>query len=239
MSPTDLKQVVVIRHVAFEDLGSFEPVLAERGFCVRYAEAAGGLSDVDQLQPALVIVLGGPIGAYEDAIYPFLKHELRLLERRLAADRPTLGICLGAQLMARALGARVYPGPRKEIGWGPLRLTAEGRRSPLDRLTGRGEAVLHWHGDTFDSPAGAIRLASTSLYENQAFSWGHSALALQFHAEVTASGLEHWFVGHACEIAAAPNISVGQLREDTQRCAPDLLRKGREFLSGWLDELGF
>jgi GMP synthase (glutamine-hydrolysing) len=229
---------LAIRHVAFEDLGSFEPVLAERGFRVRYVEATDGLREVDGSEPALVIVLGGPIGAFEDAIYPFLAHELQLLERRLAADRPTLGICLGAQLMARVLGARVYPGPRKEIGWGPLTLSAEGRRSPLVRLAGRGEAVLHWHGDTFDLPAGAIRLASTSHYENQAFSWGRSALALQFHPEVTASGLERWFVGHACEIAATPDISVGRLRDDTRRCAPELLRKRREFFCEWLDGLG-
>jgi GMP synthase (glutamine-hydrolysing) len=115
VTPTDPKQALVIRHVAFEDLRSFEPVLAERGFRVRYVEAAGDLSDADGLEPALVIVLGGPIGAYEDAIYPFLKHELRFLERRLAADRPTLGICLGAQLMARALGARVYAGRARRL----------------------------------------------------------------------------------------------------------------------------
>jgi GMP synthase (glutamine-hydrolysing) len=139
--------------------------------------------------------------------------------------------------MARALGARVYPGACKEIGWGPLTLTPEGRRSPLDRLAGGGEPVLHWHGDTFDLPAGAVRLASTPLYENQAFSWGHSALALQFHPEVTASGLEHWFIGHACEIAATRDLSVGRLREDTRRYAPELMRKGREFFSGWLGRL--
>jgi GMP synthase (glutamine-hydrolysing) len=232
-----MKQALVVRHVAFEDLGSFEPVLTERGFRVRYLEAAGGLDDVDGSEPALMVVLGGPIGAYEEAIYPFLTQELRLLERRLAADRPTLGICLGAQLMARALGERVYPGACKEIGWGPLTLTPEGRRSPLDQLAGGGEPVLHWHGDTFDLPAGAIRLASTPLYENQAFSWGQSALALQFHPEVTASGLERWFVGHACEITATPNLSVGWLREDTRRYAPELVRKGREFFSLWLDRL--
>jgi GMP synthase (glutamine-hydrolysing) len=239
VTQSDLKQALVIRHVAFEDLGSFEPVLAERGFRVRYAEASVGLRDVDGLEPALVIVLGGPIGAYEDAIYPFLRHELRLLEGRLAVNRSTLGICLGAQLMARALGARVYPGPRKEIGWGPLTLTSEGHRSPLNRLAGGGDPVLHWHGDTFDLPAGAIRLASTPIYENQAFSWGHSVLALQFHPEVTASGLERWFVGHACELAAMQDLCVERLREDTRRYAPELVRKGREFFSVWLDGLVF
>ena len=207
-------------------------------FDVRYVEAAGDLSDVDGLEPALMIVLGGPIGAYEDAIYPFLKHELRFLERRLAADRPTLGICLGAQLMARALGARVYAGPRKEIGWAPLTLTPEGRRSPLDRLAGRGEAVLHWHGDTFDLPVGAVRLASTALYENQAFAWRQSAMALQFHPEVTAPGLEPWFVGHAYEIAATPGIEVRTAAGGHPALRTRSPPQRTEFFSGWLDGLG-
>jgi GMP synthase (glutamine-hydrolysing) len=229
---------LAIRHVAFEELGLFAPVLADRGFHIDYVEAAGGLSNVDGSEPELLIVLGGPIGAYEDASYPFLKDELRVLEHRLAADRPTLGICLGAQLIARALGARVYPGPRKEIGWAPLILTPEGRRSPLQRLTAGGGQVLHWHGDTFDLPAGAVRLASTPLYENQAFSWGKVGLALQFHPEVTAEGLEHWFVGHACEIAAAPDLSIGDLRAETRRRAPGLVGNGRAFFSAWLDSIG-
>jgi GMP synthase (glutamine-hydrolysing) len=230
-------RVLAIRHIAFEDLGSFAPVLTKRGFDIDYVEAAEGLHDMDGSTPALLIVLGGPIGAYEDASYPFLKNELRLLERRLAAGRPTLGICLGAQLMARALGARVYPGPRKEIGWAPLTLTPEGRRSPLQRLTASGGQVLHWHGDTFDLPVGAVRLASTHLYENQAFSWRDAGLALQFHPEVTAEGLEHWFIGHSREIADTPGLSVADLRAETRHRAPELVGTGQAFLSAWLDGL--
>jgi GMP synthase (glutamine-hydrolysing) len=233
-----VRRALAIRHVAFEDLGLFAPVLTDRGFHIDYVEAAGGLSNVDGSEPELLIALGGPIGAYDDASYPFLKDELRLLERRLAADRPTLGICLGAQLMAWALRARVYPGPRKEIGWAPLTLTPEGRRSPLQRLTAGCGQVLHWHGDTFDLPAGAVRLASTPVYENQAFCWRNTALALQFHPEVTADGLEHWFVGHACEIAAAPDLSVSDLRAETRRCAPELVGNGQAFFSAWLDGVG-
>lgn len=231
-----MRRALAIRHVAFEDLGSFAPVLAKREVALEYVEAASGLRDMDALAPDLLIVLGGPIGAYEDASYPFLNDELRLLERRLGADQPTLGICLGAQLMARALGARVYPGPRKEIGWAKLSFTPEGLDSPL-RFLGGGE-VLHWHGDTFGLPARALRLASTHLYENQAFSWRDAALALQFHAEVTAEGLEHWFVGHSGEIAAAPDLSVAGLRAETRQRAPKLVRNGQAFLSAWLDALG-
>jgi GMP synthase (glutamine-hydrolysing) len=229
-----MKRALAIRHVAFEDLGLLAPLLAERGFSARYAEApTDDLAAEDPLAPDLVVVLGGPIGAYEEALYPFVRDELRLLERRLAAGRPTLGICLGAQLMARALGARVYPGARKEIGWGELALSPEGKESALRHLDGT--RVLHWHGDTFDLPAGARRLASTDLTANQAFAWGEAALALQFHAEAAGAGLERWLVGHACEIAATPGVSVEGLRRDTRECTPAMERAGRALFADWLD----
>ena len=233
-----MKHALTIRHVAFEDLGLLAPLLAERGFSARYAEApTDDLAAEDPLAPDLVVVLGGPIGAYEEALYPFVRDELRLIERRLAAGRPTLGICLGAQLMARALGARVYPGARKEIGWGELALSPEGKESALRHLDGT--RVLHWHGDTFDLPAGARRLASTDITANQAFAWGAAALALQFHAEAAGAGLERWLVGHACEIAATPGVTVEGLRRDTRECTPAMERAGRALFAEWLDALGF
>ena len=185
------------------------------------------------LAPPSPVVLGGPIGAYEEASYPFIRDELRLLERRLQADRPTLGICLGAQMMARALGARVYPGPRKEIGWTPLCLSPEGQVSPLAHVDGALTSMLHWHGDTFDLPHGATGLASTDLYPNQAFSWGRSALALQCHPEVRADRLEHWLIGHAAELAAA-GISIPDLRAENARLAPTLEQQGQRFFDAWL-----
>ena len=182
-TPTTL----ALRHVAFEDLGLLAPWLERRGHAIRYAEApTDDVARIDPLAPDLLVVLGGPIGAYEEAQYPFLVPELRLLERRLAAGRPTLGLCLGAQLMARALGARVYPGKAKEIGWSALSLAPAGRESCLRHL--EATPVLHWHGDTFDLPERAVRLASTALTENQAFAWGDAALALQFHAEAAGPG---------------------------------------------------
>jgi GMP synthase (glutamine-hydrolysing) len=233
-----LKTALAIRHVAFEDLGSFESVLAGHGYSIAYMEA--GLDDlqkIDPRKPDLLIVLGGPMGAYEEAEYPFILDELRILGKRLAADLPTLGVCLGSQLMARALGAKVYPGKQKEIGWAPLHLTDAGQRSCLGLLESEKIAVLHWHGDTFDLPSGAARLASTSVYENQAFSRGRCALALQFHLEATTKGLERWFIGHASEIAATQGVTVTQLRQDSARYGPALERVGLQCFDLWLREV--
>ena len=186
----------------------------------------------------LLIVLGGPIGAYEDDRYPFLRTELALLERRLAKNRPTLGICLGSQLMARALGARVFPGSAKEIGWGRVELTEEGRASSLSPLAEENAEVLHWHGDTFDLPENAARLASTALYENQAFAFGKSGLGLQFHLEVGARQLEEWYVGHAVELNAA-QVSIDSLRQKSAAVEKRVRAQTERIFNGWLHQLPF
>lgn len=228
---------VAIRHVAFEDLGTFAAVLERRGWTISYRDlAVDDLAGRDVAAADLLIVLGGPIGAYEEEPYPFLRDELRVIEHRLGAGRPVLGICLGSQLMARALGARVYPGTGKEIGWAPLQLSGAGRESCLARL-GEGTPVLHWHGDTFDLPKGAALLASTPRYQNQAFAWGRHGLAVQCHLEVSAAGLERWYIGHACEIAATPGISVPALRVEAERWALLLAPRAAQCLEAWLEGL--
>jgi GMP synthase (glutamine-hydrolysing) len=233
-----VRLAMVIRHVACEDLGNLAPALQQRGLRVRYVEA--GIDDLGQLNPLtpeVLVILGGPIGVSQEIAYPFLTDELRLLERRLAAALPTLGICLGAQLMARALGAKVYAGPHPEIGWAPLQLSEAGRRSCLAPLANRQTAILHWHGDTFDLPPGATHLASTPAYDNQAFAWGTRGLALQCHAEVTLPGLEGWFVSHAHEIEHTPGLSVAQLRQETQRHAPRLQTRAARCWHAWLGDV--
>ncbi|MCJ8278860.1 MAG: gamma-glutamyl-gamma-aminobutyrate hydrolase family protein [Rivularia sp. ALOHA_DT_140] len=142
-----MKSATVIRHIAFEDLGSLEIALQRKGYTIKYLEA--GIDNLADIAPTedMLIVLGGPIGAYDEQDYPFIVDELRLLEQRLKADLPTLGICLGAQLMARALGAKVYPGVEKEIGWSGIKLTDEGKKSALIDLDVDNIPVLHWHGD--------------------------------------------------------------------------------------------
>lgn len=234
-----MKKAIALRHVAFEDLGSLAPLLAKRDFAVVYAEApTTKFADLEAMEADLLVVLGGPIGVYDKADYPFLEPEINFIRRRLEAARPTLGICLGCQLMAHALGARVYPSGTKEIGWAPLRLTPEGKKSCLAPLGESDAPVLHWHGDTFDLPVGAVHLAATDACANQAFQVGHHALALQFHLEVTASGLESWYVGHTGEIAATPGITVADLRAGTRRWAGGLAPRANAAVSGWLDETG-
>jgi GMP synthase (glutamine-hydrolysing) len=229
-----MKRAIAIRHVHFEDLGTFAQVLAERDFAVRYIDA--GIDDISLIDPSeadLLIVLGGPIGACEDNLYLFLKDELELLDRRIKSGRLTLGICLGAQLIARTLGARVYPMAHKEIGWSQLQLTKSGEPSALRHLR---SPVLHWHGDTFDLPRGATLLASSEACENQAFFFTQNILALQFHLEATGGGFERWLIGHACELAAARDVSIASLRQDTLTYGEALQVEGRRCLNDWLGE---
>lgn len=226
------RTVQALRHVAFEDLGSFEAPLRAAGYEIEYVEMAErDPAALDPLAPDLLVVLGGPIGVYDHEAYPVVEAERRLLEARLGAGRPTLGICLGAQLIAAALGARVYPGPAKEIGWSALDLTPDGRNHPLAAL--EGVPVLHWHGDTFDLPEGCDLLASTPLCRNQAFARGPDVLGLQFHPEAMASRFEYWLIGHASELATA-GINPKTLREDARRYAKGLEQAGAAMLRDWL-----
>jgi GMP synthase (glutamine-hydrolysing) len=230
-------RALVLNHVAFEDLGSLQPVLQERKVAIETLDASTAHYPlVEAERYDLFIVLGGPIGVGDTEDYPFLKDEIACIRQRLAARKPTLGICLGAQLMAAALNARVYPGNQgPEIGWASLQ-RPEAAKTPewFAPLLTPGLSLFHWHGDTFDLPVGAYHLASTEAYTNQAFAIGNFALALQFHPEVTAVGLERWYVGHACELRAA-GINVQDLRAKGLQHSPTLEKSTKAFWNQWLD----
>lgn len=226
---------LVLRHVHFEDLAVFAPVLKSGGYGIEVLDAPTcDLASISALAPDLLIVLGGPVGVGDVHAYPFLGQEQALLRERLSAERPTLGVCLGAQLMASALGAFVGSTGVKEIGFSPLTLTDAGRSSPLRHL--ETATVLHWHGDSFEIPQGATLLASTPACANQAFSIGHHGLGLQFHPEVDGAALESWLVGHAVELAST-GIDPVTLRADGRRHAADLKTAGQAMLAEWLDQL--
>lgn len=230
-----MKAAVVLRHVCFEDLGSFSAPLNAAGYATSSHDVGARTWNPAEIEHAsLLVVLGGPIGVYEAAAYPFLEDELRLLSERLIEQRPTLGICLGAQLIAAALGAEVAPGV-KEIGFAPLTLTDNGRDSPLRHL--EDVPVLHWHGDVAGVPRDCDLLARTDACANQAFSRGPNVLAVQFHPEVDApQEIERWLIGHAVELEQS-GVDVNQLRRRAHQHGRALHRAGQAMLREWLSNL--
>lgn len=229
-----MKTALALRHLAFEDLGLIEPLLRQRGFEVRYLEA--GVDDfatVDLAAVDLLVVLGGPISVEDEDRFPWLVDEVALIRQRLDAQQPLLGICLGAQLMARALGARVKPMGVKEIGFAPVTLTAAGQGTALAELGD--QPMLHWHGDQFELPVGMVSLAATAVCPHQAFAPNARALGLQFHPEVDPARIEQWLIGHIDELERA-GIEPQALREATKQQGPGLAEALERLMRRWLDQ---
>jgi GMP synthase (glutamine-hydrolysing) len=229
------KTCLAIRHVAFEDLGLLGPLVSARGYEISYHDAGIDPFNAGTLvAPDLVIMLGGPIAVYETDAYPFIAEEIAAVAARLQTNKPTLGICLGAQMMAAALGVRVAPGPAKEIGWAPLTLSDAGRSSVLAPLGS--SPVLHWHGDNCELPPGCRGLASTARCPVQAFERMPSQLGLQFHLETEPARFEAWLVGHTVELAKA-GLDPRDLRKQARTIGPAVREVGRGVLAAWLDSV--
>lgn len=229
-----MKRACVIRHLAFEGLGILESVLIERGYLIDYYDAGVDFLDDDALlQAHLLVVLGGPISANDGQDYPFLARETELLQQRLTLQRPTLGICLGAQLMVKALGGTVQPMGHKEIGYGDIQLSAEGLESALAVLEEC--PVLHWHGEQYSLPAEARLLASSALCPQQAFALGDYGLALQFHLETDYRRIEQWLIGHCCELQQA-GIALADIRQQARQHGPRLQMLGVRIFHTWLGQ---
>lgn len=226
-------KVLVIRQLAFKGPGAFGPVFDSLGFRVDTLDApSDDLASVHALEPDLVLILGGPISALDDQRFPFLRDELRIIEQRLQAGRPLIGICLGAQLIARALGGRIIPGEAPELGWWPVQLSAAGHASCLRYLDQ--VPLLHWHRDAMELPASARCLASTDASPVQAFSASNSVLGLQFHPEVGPQDMAQWLVAHARELDAHPHQSVESMREESERCVHWMNQRADAMLRDWL-----
>lgn len=204
-----MRKIVVLQHIDREGPGLIAELGRQRGLGIQVLRLDLGVQVPDTLAAGdVLVVMGGPMGVgdVENARYPFLAREIELLRKVLATGQPVLGICLGAQLLARAAGARVYPNlrldetgmlhPVREVGFGEVRLIDRAREAVLAGL-GETLLVLHWHGDTFDLPDSAVHLASSPLCANQAFRIGHRAFGLQFHIETDAEMVRMWALDDA------------------------------------------
>lgn len=201
-------RVNVLQHVSFEGLGSIADWLAARvNTRVTFVRLYRGeaLPPVDSAD--LIIALGGPMSVNDEALFSWLREEKRFLSEAITNGTPVLGICLGAQLIASALGASVYPGPEKEIGWFPV--FAEPAQPEAFNFPAE-STVFHWHGETFDLPQGAIHLASSAVCRHQAFQVGPRAIGLQFHLETTPASAEAMLTHCADELRSQPFIQSEQ-----------------------------
>jgi GMP synthase (glutamine-hydrolysing) len=190
------KHSLIIKHNSSEGAGLFEKILKEKGWDQDILPLYTGKELPDSVDSYdLILIMGGPMSANDEARYPFLKKELPFIRQGLKLGKPVMGICLGAQLMAKSLGAMVYPGPYKEIGWYFLNQTPSAKSDPLFSLLDSCFLVFQWHGETFDLPNGGICLAGNEAYPSQAFRFGEWAYGLQFHFEVTESMIKTW-LGH-------------------------------------------
>jgi GMP synthase (glutamine-hydrolysing) len=185
-------EALVLQHIACEPPGVFEDVLVERGASIHRVELDEGDRLPDWRAFDLIVAMGGPMSVNDEAEHPWLIAEKRLIREAVEAGVGYWGACLGVQLLASALGARVYAGPAPEVGVLPVTLTAEGMNDPVLGGLPRELPALQWHGDTFDLPEGAVLLASSPAYANQAFRYGRAAYGVQFHVEVTGDMAREW-----------------------------------------------
>lgn len=194
--------VLICKNVEKEGPGTIEDYLRSKNIPFEIVELSTGCRIPDGDKFDTLIIMGGPMSVHDIEKYPFLKEEEKMVSDFMKSSRKVLGICLGAQIMASALGVDVYKGPEEEVGWLDIELSDEGLLDPcmksLVTLTGPGDStgkikVFHWHGETFDIPASAVRLAGSELYANQAFKYKDNAYAFQFHVEVTKEMIYDWF----------------------------------------------
>jgi len=189
--------VLIVKNILAEGPGTIEDFLKGEKIPYKVLELSRGEAIPDIMGYSHLIVMGGPMAVYEMQKYAYLEAEAELIRDFINKGRGVLGICLGAQMIAHALGARVYPGGAKEIGWYTVDITDDGMKDPvfstLSLESSSSAQVFQWHGDTFDLPVDAVRLASSGLYENQAFRYGGNIYALQFHIEVTPWMIKEWF----------------------------------------------
>lgn len=220
--------VLILKNIGSEGPGTIEDFLVRSGIPHTIADLTSG-EFPDASAYDTLIMMGGPMSVNESDRYPYIEREAELARTFMAQGKKVLGVCLGAQIMAKALGARVYPGAEKEIGWYNIELVDGGtddQRMKLLTGDGKGTAgktfrVFHWHGETFDIPQGAVRLAQSPLYPNQAFRVGRNAYAFQFHIEVTERMIFEWLRNEA--------VDLDRIVRDTEVFYADYARRAKDF----------
>ncbi|MBI4353191.1 MAG: type 1 glutamine amidotransferase, partial [Candidatus Omnitrophica bacterium] len=192
------REVIVLQHVPGEGAGTVVDFMEENGIPFRVIQLYNGDHLPENLEKIrAVLIMGGPMNVYEEDKHPFLKKEDAFIKQLAAKDIPCLGVCLGAQLIAKALGKRVYKASQAEIGWGDVHLSPQAAEDPLfSSIPSSVMRVLQWHEDTFDLPDTAVHLASSEAVPNQAYRYGRHVYGLQFHVEVNREMLVDWFRNH-------------------------------------------
>ncbi len=239
------RSIAVLRHIGVEGLGSIEEVLKARNLTYQYIDTWRDPLPSRVSDYRAVVILGGPMGVYEQDKYPFIKQELFLIEEARRLNIPVIGICLGSQMIAQALGGRVYKGGTKEIGWYDVHFTTYASDdklfSSVQAAKGKSATmkVFQWHGDTFDLPGDAVLLASSKLYTNQAFRVG-SIYGLQFHIEVKEADIKNWINEYKAELnTLGKTIAVNKILEDTGKYIHLLNETSREVFSAFSEYVRF
>lgn len=232
-------KILVFQHVPYEPLGTLDPLLKEAGFRIRYVNFGREPEHAPSLEGyAALIVLGGPMNVDDVASYPNLATEVRLIQDALARDMSILGICLGAQLLAKALGGAVRPGRSKEIGWYDVDVTEHGREDPVLSAFGQRSRVFQWHEDNIELPPGTAHLASSPDCPAQAFRHGEHAYGFQFHLEVDRPLIERWLTVPANQPAleaARDTVDPARIRAQIASSIDPLMALSRQTFSRWID----
>ena len=230
-------EVLVLQHIACEPPGVYEDVLRERGATIHRVELDEGEPLPDWRAFDAIIAMGGPMGALDEDDHPWLVDEKRLIGEAVRSGLPFWGVCLGVQLLAASLGARVYPGSAPEVGLLPVILTDEALADPVFAGMPREVLSLQWHGDTFDLPEGAARLAGSPAYPNQAFRFGTAAYGVQFHLEVSPGLAREWAdvpaYAESLERVLGPG-ALDRLIAELEASADGVLSDGRRLFERWL-----
>lgn len=216
-----MRNALVFQHVAHEILGTLHPLVKQAGIRIRYANFGREPNlKINSKSYDGLIILGGPMGVYEADKYEHLKVEMECIREFIADDKPILGICLGAQLIAATLGAKVAPAAESEVGWYDVALTDEGQKDPIMGVMQESQKIFQWHFDSFQLPDGAVWLASSNACTYQGFRWGTKVYGFQFHLEVDEKMIHRWLdlPAHQNLFAGDEGVAVREMiREQTSQ----------------------